>query len=107
MDDTLKNFFSCQLTKSLLAEVTVDDHPHHEIVYKLTNTALVVKIVVNKTYVPNDDDEYFMRIFTKLTNESLKLTHDSDKDYSLYLETHNTKDIVEIINTLKTKFFQL
>lgn len=107
MDDTLKNFFSCQLTKSLYAEVTLDDHPHYQIVYKLTNTALVVKIVVNKTYVPNDDDEYSMQIYTKLTNESLKLTHDSDKDYSLYLETHNTKDIMEITNVLKTKFFQL
>lgn len=102
MDESLKTFFSSPLTKSLRAEIVRDEYPYYQIIYTLTNTALVVKIDVQR-----NEDEYFMRISTKPTEQIIEIRPDGDKDYAIYLETHNTKEVKEIINILKSKFFQI
>lgn len=99
----IKEFLNSPLTKSLNAQITRDDFPHHEVIYTLTNGAMDLKMIVHSTL--GQDDTYSLQIYTKPSEKTLEIRPDGDAHYSLFCQVHQLKDIKEILNIIKTKFF--
>ena len=99
----IKAFLDSPLTKSLNAQITRDDFPHNEVIYTLTNGAMDLKMIVHSTL--GQDDTYSLQIYTKPSEKTLEIRPDGDAHYSLFCQIHQLKDIKEIINELKQKFF--
>ena len=99
----IKAFLSSPLTKSLNAQITRNDFPYNEVIYTFTNGAMDLKMVVHSTL--GQDDTYSLQIYTKPSEKTLEIRPDGDAHYSLFCQIHQLKDIKEIINELKQKFF--
>ena len=97
----IKTFLKGNLTKSLQANVISDDGSNQEITYELTNNALNVRFNVVRAVGVST----VMMVWTKNTNETLAIRADGSHDWEFYAQVHNQKDIKDILNTLKTKFF--
>lgn len=99
----IKAFLDSPLTKSLNTQITRDDFPHNEVIYTLTNGVMDLKMIVHSTL--GQDDTYSLQIYTKPSEKTLEIRPDGDAHYSLFCQVHPLKDIKEIINELKQKFF--
>ena len=99
----IKAFLNSSLTKSLNAQITRDEFPNNEVIYTLTNGAMDLKMIVHSTL--GQDDTYSLQIYTKPSEKTLEIRPDGDAHYSLFCQIHQLKDIKEIINELKQKFF--
>ena len=99
----IKAFLDSPLTKSLNAQITRNDFPHYEVIYTLTNGAMDLKMIVHSTL--GQDDTYSLQIYTKPSEKTLEIREDGDKNYQFYTRIDNQKDIKDIINIIKTKFF--
>lgn len=97
----IKDFLKGQLTKSLSVDIYDAAHPHSDITYTLTNGALNMRIMYHKMI----DKDANIFIYTQNTDETLEIRNDGDKNYQFYTKLDNQKDIKEIINIIKTKFF--
>ena len=97
----IKSFLKGNLTKSLQANVISDDGSNQEITYELTNNALNVRFNVVRAvgFVT------VMMVWTQNTNETLAIRADGSHDWEFYAQVHNQKDIKDILNIIKTKFF--
>ena len=97
----IKEFLKGQLTSSLSVSVYEAAAPHTDICYTLTNGALNMRLCYNKQI---DKDAYIF-VYVQNTDKTLEIREDGDKNYQFYTRIDNQKDIKDIINIIKTKFF--
>lgn len=97
----IKEFLKGQLTTSLSVSVYEAAAPHTDICYTLTNGALNMRLCYNKQI---DKDAYIF-VYVQNTDKTLEIREDGDKNFQFYTRIDNQKDIKEIINIIKTKFF--
>lgn len=97
----IKEFFKGQLTKSLSVDIYDAAHPHTDITYTLTNGALNMRLMYNKMI----DKDAHIFVYVQNTNETLEIREDGCKNYQFYTRIDNQKDIKDILNIIKTKFF--
>lgn len=97
----IKEFLKGQLTSSLSVSVYEAAAPHTDICYTLTNGALNMRLCYNKQV---DKDAYIF-VYVQNTDKTLEIRDDGDKNYQFYTRIDNQKDIKDIINIMKTKFF--
>lgn len=101
----IKELISSPFTKYLGCEIVHNEYPLYEHVYTLDNTAMVVTFKVSKRYDEEGVEHDLMQVFTQHTTKTLELTGSQDSSKKLYTEITYLKDIKEIINIIKTKFF--
>ena len=101
MEQEIKEFLKGQLTSSLSVSVYEAAAPHTDITYTLTNGALNMRLCYNKQV---DKDAYIF-VYVQNTDKTLEIREDGDKNYQFYTRIDNQKDIKDIINIIKTKFF--
>lgn len=99
----LKAFFDSPLTKSLNCSILSDDPMHKVIRYELTNGAMDMQILVSSSM--GQDDRNAMQVFTKVSAKTLEIRPDGNTTYTLHCQIHQLKDIKEVLNVLKNKFF--
>lgn len=97
----IKEFLKGQLTSSLSVSVYEAAAPHTDICYTLTNGALNMRLCYNKQI----DKDAHIWVYVQNTDKTLEIREDGDKNYQFYTRIDNQKDIKEIINIIKTKFF--
>ena len=97
----IKEFLKGQLTTSLSVSVYEAAAPHTDITYTLTNGALNMRLCYNKQI---DKDAYIF-VYVQNTDKTLEIREDGDKNFQFYTRIDNQKDIKDIINIIKTKFF--
>ena len=97
----IKEFLKGQLTSSLSVSVYEAAAPHTDITYSLTNGALNMRLMYHKMI----DKDANIFVYVQNTDKTLEIREDGDKNYQFYTRIDNQKDIKDILNTLKTKFF--
>lgn len=97
----IKEFLKGQLTTSLSVSVYEAAAPHTDITYTLTNGALNMRLCYNKQI--GKDANIF--VYIQNSDKTLEIREDGDKNYKFYTRFDNQKDIKDIINIIKTKFF--
>lgn len=97
----IKEFLKGQLTSSLSVSVYEAAAPHADITYTLTNGALNMRLCYNKQI----DKDAHIFVYVQNTDKTLEIREDGDKNYQFYTRIDNQKDIRDIINIIKTKFF--
>ena len=97
----IKEFLKGQLTTSLYVSVYEGAAPHTDITYTLTNGALNMRLCYNKQI----DKDANIWVYVQNTDKTLEIREDGDKNFQFYTRIDNLKDIKDILNTIKTKFF--
>lgn len=101
MMQEIKEFLKGQLTNSLNVSIYEAADPHTDITYFLTNGALNMKFMYHKMV----DRDANIFIYTQHTDKTLEIRGENDKNWSFYTRIDDQKDIKEIINIIKSKFF--
>lgn len=99
-----KEFLNGQLTKSVTATIIHSEEENKEIAYILSNGAVEMRFNVVST-VRDGEFNTFMMVYSRPTEQTLEIRSTSNTDWSFYQNFTNLKDIKEILNTIKTKFF--
>ena len=99
-----KEFLNGQLTKSVTATIIHSEEENKEIAYVLTNGAIEMRFNVVST-VRDGEPNVFMMVYSRPTEQTLEIRSTSKTDWTFYQNLTNLKDIKEILNTIKTKFF--
>ena len=99
-----KEFLNGQLTKSVAANIIHSDEENKEIAYVLSNGAVEMRFNVVST-IRDGEFNTFMMFYSRPTEQTLEIRSTSNTDWSFYQNFTNLKDIKEILNTIKTKFF--
>lgn len=97
----IKEFLKGQLTTSLSVSVYEAAAPNTDITYTLTNGALNMRLFYNKQV----DKDAFVIVDVQNTDKTLEIRGDTDRNWNFYTRIDNQKDIKDIINIIKTKFF--
>lgn len=97
----IKEFLKGQLTSSLSISVYEAAASHTDITYTLTNGALNMRLCYNKQI----DKDANIFVYIQNSDKTLEIREDGDKNYQFYTRIDNQKDIKDIINIIKTKFF--
>ena len=97
----IKEFLKGQLASSLSVSVYEAAAPNTDITYTLTNGALNMRLCYNKQI----DKDAIIFVYVQNTDKTLEIREDGDKNYKFYTRIDNQKDIKDILNTIKTKFF--
>ena len=97
----IKDFLKGQLTTSLEVSIYECAAPNEDITYTLTNGALNMRLMYNKQI----GKDAFILIYVQNTDKTLEIREDGDKNYQFYTRIDNQKDIKEVINIVKSKFF--
>ena len=98
----IKEFLRSPLTKSMTVENIYDEEFCHAITYTLTNGAMNMQFQYSKIHKFN---ETYIDIYTQTTKEMQEIRNMLDTAWYKYTRIENLKDIKDILNTLKTKFF--
>lgn len=98
----IKEFLRSPLTKSMTVENIYDEEFCHAITYTLTNGAINMQFQYSKVH---KTDETYIDIYTQTTKEMQEIRNMLDITWYKYTRIENLKDIKDILNTLKTKFF--
>ena len=98
----IKEFLRSPLTKSMTVENIYDEEFCHAITYTLTNGALNMQFQYSNVRKFN---EIYIDIYTQTTKEMQEVRNMLDTAWYKYTRIENLKDIKDILNTIKTKFF--
>jgi hypothetical protein len=98
----IKEFLRSPLTKSMTVDNIYDEEFCHAITYTLTNGAMNMQFQYSKVHKFN---ETYIDIYTQTTKEMQEVRNMLDTTWYKYTRIENLKDIKDILNTLKTKFF--
>ena len=98
----IKEFLKSPLTKSMTVENIYDEEFCHAITYTITNGAMNMQFQYSKVHKSN---ETYIDIYTQTTKEMQEVRNMLDTTWYKYTRIENLKDIKDILNTLKTKFF--
>lgn len=102
MMQEIKAFLTSPLTKSMNVENIYDEEFCHAITYTLTNGAINMQFRYSKVHKFN---ETYIDIYTQTTKEMQEIRNMLDVAWYSYGRIDNLKDVKDILNTLKTKFF--
>ena len=101
--DDIKAFLKCPSTKSITVDIIYDEEFCHAITYTLTNGAINMQFQYSKIH---KTDETYIDIYTQTTKEMQEIRNLLDKAWYRYgRRIENLRDVKEILNTIKTKFF--
>ena len=99
-----KEFLNGQLTKSVTATIIHSEEENKETSYVLSNGAIEMRFNVVST-VRDGEFNTFMVVYSRPTEQTLEIRSTSKTNWAFYQKFTNLKDIKDILNTIKTKFF--